>query len=141
MTLRSMTPKEALVGEALLEGDLLPLAGLLALEGDLHPMIQRRLRIMIEEWEGAEYGLRVTFLKNHQETLGERRRTQRRNRALVSKMRDRKVASNKSWRECAQNVIEQEGAILTPEYLIKLEREQRQRSERLRRFMAAHAKG
>jgi hypothetical protein len=50
-----MTTDEIAVLSAMRDGDLVPLADLLAHEGDLHPLIQRELRVMITGWAKRDF--------------------------------------------------------------------------------------
>ncbi|XAP76979.1 hypothetical protein ABC955_10285 [Citromicrobium bathyomarinum] len=63
-----MTQDEMEVLAALRNGDLSPLADLLAHEERIHPMIQRELRIMITGWAERDFTLQLVSRVHHKST-------------------------------------------------------------------------
>lgn len=84
---RRMTEEEMAAYNGLMEGRLDEFGDLLALGMDaMHPHLQKRLLMMIDAWQGADYGLKVTHLKDYKLTLGFRRQKRKIKYRLADRM-------------------------------------------------------
>ena len=138
---RRMTDAEMAAVTGLMEGRLDELGDLLAMGVDaMHPHLQQRLLMMIDAWQGADYGLTVTHLKDYKHTLGYRRQKRRTKYQLVDRMIELGAEQRGHLQRAAAAAIEEDrfrhfGSVATA---VRYYHEIKKLRERLDRFNRAH---
>lgn len=93
---RRMTADEQAAFAGLVNGDLEPFAALLSQEKDaLHPILQRRLLSMIEQWEGQEHVLMTKLRRGLNPTTAQsfKRKKGGRDRRIAKRIMDARKAN------------------------------------------------
>jgi hypothetical protein len=111
-----MTADEIAVLSAMRDGDLAPLADLLALEGDMHPMIQRELRIMITGWAKRDFRVVAQLAPGvHPKTTKVATRAQRQREIALTVRALELGAADRSRRDRAvEDAVKDLGLDITP---------------------------
>ena len=140
-----LTPEERRALDGLIKGDLAPLTELLSLERDtLHPMIQRRLVIMIDNWDGTDFKVIAKRAKPHNQTSQYKAKKRSLHRDIAERMieleADKRALRDRIAATVAKEFEKAIGLDIKPETVRKIYDKHRASNARLLRLMNARAK-
>lgn len=139
-----LTPEEMRALDGLIKGDLAPLTELLSLEREtLHPIIQRRLVIMLENWDGTDFEVIAKRAKPHNQTSQYKAKKRARDRDIAERMIEL-GADKRALRDRIAETVAKEFEVefemdIKPETVRKIYDKHRASKARLLRVMNAQA--